>query len=298
MLGIDISMFGFQALWSPVFLGVMITVVSSYFFIITVFRKRIASSEKVPLRKRIYFILGASLVYLFLGSPIDLLGHLLFSVHMTQMAGVYLVAVPLLLLGMPKWLLRLFIFHKFMRKPWRIFTHPLLALFMFNILFSLYHLPIVFDTIKTNELLHVVAHCVLFFTSLMMWWPLLNPLPEAKILSSMRKMGYLFANGVLLTPACALIIFSHHALYTTYTNPQAWATAMELCVPADLLQSLGLYEPYFFTGITPLEDQQLGGVMMKIMQEIVYGAFIGYVFYHWIREEKVKEIEIKNPYTI
>src|SRR5699024_6984158 len=137
--------------------------------------------------------------------------------------------------------------------------HPLLAILIFNVLFSLYHVPIVFDTIKTSELLHAIAHIVLFFTSFMMWWPLLNPLQEAQTLTPIKKLGYIFANGILLTPACALIIFANGELYTTYTNPQAWATAMQLCVPSDLFQSLNISGPYFFHGITALEDQQLGG---------------------------------------
>lgn len=295
MIDLDLSMFGFEALWSPFFFLAVAMFVCVYFYTITMLRRKKNLGNKVALRLQIRFVLGATLLYLLLGGPVDLLGHLLFSIHMMQMAGMYLVVVPLLLLGIPDWLFRLLGFHRLVKAPW---GNPLLSLMMFNMLFSLYHLPIVFDTIKTNEFLHVAAHLVLFFTAIFMWWPLLNPLPEVQRLSSLKKIGYIFANGMLLTPACALIIFSHEALYTTYTNPNAWAMAMQLCVPVDLLQTLGVDNPYLFTTMTPLEDQQLGGVLMKMIQEIVYGVFIGYVFYHWIREERGKEADIINPYQI
>jgi putative membrane protein len=38
-----------------------------------------------------------------------------------------------------------------------------------------------------------------------------------------------------------------------------------------------------------VEDQQTGGVIMKIIQEIVYGTVIGYVFFRWARREREKE---------
>ena len=50
----------------------------------------------------------------------------------------------------------------------------------------------------------------------MMWWPMLNPLPEYQTLSDIKKLGYMFANGILLTPACALIIFDGTVVCNVY----------------------------------------------------------------------------------
>ena len=82
----------------------------------------------------------------------------------------------------------------------------------------------------------------------MMWWPMLNPLPEYQTLSDIKKLGYMFANGILLTPACALIIFTTAPLFATYTDPAAWMKAMELCVPAGTLSNLNITGPEFYTG--------------------------------------------------
>lgn len=38
-----------------------------------------------------------------------------------------------------------------------------------------------------------------------------------------------------------------------------------------------------------LHDQQLGGVLMKVIQEIVYGVMLFYVFIEWYRKERDEE---------
>ena len=58
-----------------------------------------------------------------------------------------------------------------------------------------------------------------------MWWPLLNKVEKAK-LHGLWKVGYLFANSVLITPACALIIFNNQPLYETYTSLQSWINSL------------------------------------------------------------------------
>ena len=40
-----------------------------------------------------------------------------------------------------------------------------------------------------------------------------------------------------------------------------------------------------------VQDQQTGGIIMKIVQEIVYGTIIGYVFFRWARREREKDKE-------
>jgi putative membrane protein len=152
-----------------------------------------------------------------------------------------------------------------------------------------YHLPIVFDAIKQSQFWHPLILTFIFFTALMMWWPVLNPLPEHQTLSEIKKIGYMFANGMLLTPACALIIFADTPLFATYSDPQIWMKAMELCVPAGTLASLDITGPDFLHWLPVVEDQQTGGIIMKIIQEIVYGSIIGYVFFKWARKERQQE---------
>ncbi|WP_246940317.1 cytochrome c oxidase assembly factor CtaG [Bacillus pinisoli] len=279
----DISIFGFRALWSPVFLAFTIIVIGIYFYII---RKE---GYQVSKKQQFFFLSSMILLYLMKGGPFDLLGHLMFSAHMTAMAIVYLAVPPLMLLGLPENLLREFINIKAIRPLYAFFTKPLIALLLFNGLFSIYHIPLVFDVVKTDMVLHSITTSILLVGAFLMWWPVVNPLPEEESLTPIKKIGYIFADGVLLTPACALIIFASVPLYSTYTDPTLWLTALELCVPADMLSSLSISTPELFNWFPLVEDQQLGGVIMKVVQEIVYGSILGYIFFNWAKKEREKD---------
>ncbi|ENQ3104573.1 putative membrane protein [Bacillus sp. 491mf] len=287
----NLWIFGFEALWSPIFFLFILAVVISYFFIIGKYRNRFPNGEKVSKRKIICFTSGMFLLYFVKGGPIDLLGHIVFSAHMLEMAIMYIAVPPLLLLGLPNWLFEYITSFRWIRIMLRIWANPIIALIVFNGLFSMYHLPIVFDAVKQSQIGHPIVLAVLFFVAIMLWWPMFNPLSQYQTLSEIKKIGYMFANGMLLTPACALIIFANEPLFVTYTDPSAWMKAMELCVPAGTLSNLNITGPDFLHWLPVLEDQKTGGIIMKVIQEVVYGTVIGYVFFSWARKERKKDAE-------
>ncbi|WP_110112385.1 cytochrome c oxidase assembly factor CtaG [Bacillus sp. CGMCC 1.16541] len=294
----NLQVFGFQALWSPYFFLIIAAITISYFVVINPLRSRFTDSEPVHTKTQVYFVVSMVLLYFFKGGPVDLLGHLMFSAHMTQMAIVYLAIPPLLILGIPSWLARAIINYKFVKPFFSFFSKPLIALLVFNGTFSLYHIPLVFDVVKTDATLHGVVSFILFVTAFFMWWPLMNQLPEHQSLSGVKRIGYIFADGVLLTPACALIIFADTSLYATYTDPEAWVNALALCVPPSMLAAMGTIGPEMFNMLPPVEDQQLGGVIMKVIQEIVYGTVLGYIFFQWAKSERQKdELELTETIT-
>jgi putative membrane protein len=285
----DISIFGFRALWSPVFLSAIVIIVLLYFYLI---RK-----EKYEVSKKqiFFFVSSMFLLYMMKGGPLDLLGHLMFSAHMTAMAIVYLAVPPLLILGLPQTLLREVVNFRGIKPVFSFLSRPLIALVLFNGLFSFYHIPDIFDVVKTDMTLHSIFTVLMFIGAILMWWPVVNPLPEEQSLTPIKKIGYIFADGVLLTPACALIIFAQTPLYSTYTDPTLWMSALELCVPATTLASLNISSPELFNWMPLLDDQQTGGVIMKVVQELVYGSILGYIFFQWARAEREKDdLELKT----
>lgn len=104
--------------------------------------------------------------------------NFLFSAHILQQGLAFMFVPPLLLLGTPKWLLRFLLKWKPINKFFQLFTRPLIALVLFNGLFSLYHFPFIFDAVSANDLLHNTYHTVLFFAAFLVWWPLLSLFPE------------------------------------------------------------------------------------------------------------------------
>jgi len=285
--------FSFAHLWSPWWIAVTVIIAMAYAFLFLPNRKRpFPGSRPVTARRMLSFYTGLILFYLAVGGPIDLLGHFLFFMHMVKMALLYIIIPPLVIMGFPKWFyMRFHRDNRFMRVL-GFFSRPILANVMFATLFSIYHMPFIFDLSMTNLVVKTVYTTVLFISALLVWWPLLSPIPNHQDLSSIRKIAYLYLGAFLLAPSCALIVFGNHPIYATYTDPQTWATALGLCIsgdPAAILQSLG--GPQFLGSMTPLEDQKIGGVLMKITQEIVYGAALAFTFYRWAHRERAKEPE-------
>jgi len=296
----DLRMFGFSALWSPILFAILLMILCLYYILIGPLRKRFSQEGETSLKQKIYFTLGILLIYIAQGSPIDLIGHIIFTAHMFEMALLDLVAPIYIILGIPNWLWLSILGNKYINSIFTFFTKPLLAMLLFNGFFSLYHYPLIFDHVKTNPIAHIVFMDFLFVLAIFMWFPVINALPERQTLSDIQKIGYMFANGILLTPACGLIIFGGHPFYATYTDPAIWAKSMELCVSPGLLKSLHLSGPEALNIMTAAEDQQVGGIVMKIVQEIVYGFVMGYNFFRWAKREKNgSEIDpiSKNPYA-
>jgi putative membrane protein len=297
----DLSVFGARAAWSPLLFVIMASVAVLYVLAVNVYRRDwFPDASNVAARKQASFLGGVALLYFALGGPLDLAGHLWFSAHMGSMAFAFLLAPPLILYGIPDWMYRAALRKRAVRKLFNVLTKPVLGLLAFNMLFSFYHLPAVHDMIMTQYAVHTFYYAVLLVAALMMWWNVVAPLPEYERLTDVKKMGYVFANGVLLTPACALIIFAPEPLFATYSDPTVWAKALGYCVPlhADaILSQFG--GPGQFAILPPLDDQQLGGIIMKLIQEITYGSILYYNFVRWYKrenaEDKIDPLEPLQP---
>ncbi|AWE06551.1 cytochrome c oxidase assembly factor CtaG [Lysinibacillus sp. 2017] len=287
-----ISIFGFQALWSPYLIGVIVFLTVVYFLVTVTWRKDFKVSEPLKKIEAIYFILGMIVLYIVKGSPVDLLGHIMFTMHMTQMALLLLLVPVFIIKGIPWWVWKVIVEAPVVRTIFKIFTKPLLAILLFTGLFSVYHLPVVFDAIKLNETVHGIFTMILFLAALFMYWPLLNEVEGQHKMKNIHKLGYIAANAVLITPACALIIFASSPMYGTYSDSEMWMKAMELCVPASTLSELTLSGPELFSSMDLVTDQQVGGVLMKIIQEIIFGVILFRIFRKWWNSERSNQQEI------
>lgn len=295
MLGLEY--FKFAEVWSPVFLAVMLLITAGYLVLTGPVNEK-WGQPAVTAGRRSLFLLGITVLYFAQGGPVELLGHMMFSFHMVSMALSYLVAPPLLMLGLPAWVWRS-VASFLGRGPLRrlgFLTHPVVAAVVFNGLFSIYHLPVVHDYVMLHFGVHRLYYLILFLASVLMWWTLVKPLPEQAGAHGLKKMGFIFLNMVLLTPACGLIIFAPETLYATYSDPEVWAKAMGYCVsgdPAMLLSRFG--GPEYFGYLEPRVDQQVGGILMKFIQEIIFASMLAYVFFQWYRHENREDKEEMGP---
>lgn len=290
----DIQIFGFRALWSPYFFLSIVCIGLIYYFWLV----RHKDEDKRPKQKQPkFFYLGLLLLYILKGSPIDLMSHIMFTAHMIQMALLFLLFPIAIIKGMPLWIWEKIFYAPILKHVLKLLTKPLISLLMFNMLFSFYHLPAIFDFTKENEVVHISATVILVLAAFIMWWPIFSPIKEMNRMQPLLKIGYIAASGVLITPACALIIFSTTSHYATYGAEGSWLQAMALCVPLDVLDTITISGPEMFSPIGLLEDQQLGGIVMKISQELIYASMIGRIFFPWFRKDeyKIDPLPVEQP---
>ncbi len=290
MLGLQY--FKWDEIWTPLFAFAVIGVNILYFYMIGPWSQKHYPQEKpATYMQKIMFMLATFLIYFAHGGPINILGHLMFTFHMINMAISYLIVPPLVLISIPSHIWKHFFSKSFWRK-FRFLMHPISTLVAFNLLFSVYHLPAVHDYVMTHFTVHRLYYVVLFIAALMMWWQVAVPVKEWSRLTDVKRMAYVFANGMLLTPACALIIFASSPLFATYSDPTVWATAMAYCIPGDTSYLLNEFSgPQYFNMLDVVEDQQLGGIVMKIVQELMYGIILAFIFKQWFKREHADDID-------
>jgi putative membrane protein len=289
MLGLEY--FSFRDLWSPIFMLFMMAVVVLYTFVVGPWRHRFAGSQSVSILRQLAFVFSIVLLYLTQGGPLNLLGHLMFTFHMTNMAVAYILVPPMLIYGIPDWLWRWLFQAALWKWPvFRVIMNPIISLGLFILLFSFYHMPGNHDWIMTHFTVHRIYYIVLFLSSMMMWWHVYCPIPEWKRMSNLLTLGYIFMSGLMLTPACAMIIFASGPLFDVYNDPKVWVKAMGYCVSGNAADLLSKFEgPAFFNMMSPRDDQQLGGIIMKLVQEFVNAAALYAVFMQWYRRERAQE---------
>ena len=185
-----------------------------------------------------------------------------YSIHMMQHLVFSMVVAPLLLLGTPAWLLR-----RLLRPPGllhvvRAFARFVPALLVFNIVLVITHWPAVVNESLSSGLVHFSLHALLFVSSLIVWLPIVSPLPEIPRLVPVMQMLYLFAWSVVPTVPASFLTFGSAPLYKFYETV-----------------------PHLF-GLSTLDDQQLAGLIMKIGAGLLLWAIIAVVFFRWAAEEE------------
>ena len=208
-------------------------------------------------RQRWCFYSGIAAIWLASDWPVRVLAENLFSVHMAQHLVFSLIAAPLLLLGTPGWLMRKLLSPRPINLIWRTVTKPLVALVVFNVWIVVYHWPPLLNLSVTNDWFHLLVHAGWMVTSLIMWWPVLSPLPEMPHLSSPARMIYLFGQSIVPTVPASFLTFGESLLYDSYGSA-----------------------PRLF-GLDPLVDQQIAGLLMKIAAGFFIWGVIAVLFFRW-----------------
>ncbi|CAN5259161.1 cytochrome c oxidase assembly protein [soil metagenome] len=251
--------------WSPEPLVLLGVLVASWWYAAGVGSLwRSAGRGQVITRPQVAaFLGGVATVLVALVSPVDALSGVLLSAHMTQHLLLTLVAAPLLALAAPvqamAWGLpgplrrRASRLQGGLRRALRRPALPALGLALFTLVFTLWHVPVLYDAALRSETVHVTEHATMLGSALAFWWPVVRPRRTHAGAGVFLLFVSLIATGVL----AALLVFSPRAWYA-YGNTGAW-------------------------GLSPLQDQQLAGAVMWVPGGIVYVVAGSIVLLRWLR---------------
>ncbi len=203
------------------------------------------------------FAVGFLALVVALISPLDALGSALFSAHMLQHVVLMVVAAPLLVLARPlaPWLWALppawrrrvarALGSGPLRGAWRRLTHPVVAWTLHAAALWGWHAPPLFQATIRSDAVHLAQHASFFLTALLFWWVPIHRLGGAAVARA-AGIPYIFTTAIHGSVLSALLTFSTTPWFPAYERTAAsW-------------------------GLTALEDQQLGGLIMWVPVGVVY----------------------------
>jgi len=212
------------------------------------------------------FLGGLLVLFLALNGPLhDLSDRYLFSAHMVQHLLLTMAVPPLLLLGTPPWLLRPVFRRAGLVRAVRFVTRPLVAFAIYNVVFTGWHFPGAYNLALENHDVHIVQHLSFIGAALLMWWPIAGPAPEVPRAAGPVQVLYIFALGLPMSIVAAFITFSGRVVYPWYEAA-----------------------PRVF-GLSALDDQRLGGLIMWVPGMLVFWIAMTVVFFRWARQEERQE---------
>jgi len=228
-----------------------------------------------PRRRVVSF--GAALLVLFfsLNGPLhDLSDGYLFSAHMVQHLILTLLFPPLFLYGLPAHVVRPFLRARWVRAAGERMTRPVAAASIFTAPIVLWHMPVFYEAAMRHHGLHIVQHLVFLASAVVMWWPVLSPVPELPRASYPGQLLYLFLLGIPMSIVGAIITLANEPLYPFYVAaPRVW-------------------------GITPLDDQQWGGLIMWVPGGLVFWIAMTVVWFRWGMREEHGDVEREVPIEV
>jgi putative membrane protein len=217
------------------------------------------------------FALGWCALFISQVSPLHKLGSALFSAHMTQHELLMLIAAPLLVASRPLATL-LWAFPQRWRvsfgelaktKPfartWQFITLPLVAWSVHAAALWLWHIPALYQATLESEWIHALQHSSFLGSALLFWWALMQ---EQRVRNYGASVAYVFTTAIHSGALGGLLTFAASVWYPIYSGrTAAW-------------------------GLSPLEDQQLGGLIMWVPSGVVFLVIGLWLFARWLQESE------------
>ncbi len=221
------------------------------------------------------FLVGNILILFALFGPLDYLSGKLFLFHMIQHLMLTHLAVPLVLLGAPTFTIirgmpygiRYYTVGKLakvaaVRAVINFVSQPLISFALFVTSFWAWHVPGLYSLAVLDPIVHILEHGIFLVSGILFWGVLIDPTPFKSAMPYLTRMFYVVLALTQGLPLAAFLTFARDPLYSVYA------------VDNGIIQ------------ISPLLDQQIGGLIMWIGTMIPYFITLGGVFWMAVNEDK------------
>lgn len=232
--------------------------------------------EIVTTKQKRFFAAGVIVLAIAADWPLhDIAEQYLYSVHMVQHMLITFIIPILFLQATPEWLARLILGGGDQERTWLgKLAKPVVAGVIFNLLAALTHWNGIVQLSADNGPFHYSIHLLMFSSALLMWLPVLGPLPELR-LSPPAQMIYLFLMSIIPTVPAGWLTFADNPIYPAYdTVERLW-------------------------NIDVVHDQQAAGAIMKIVGGFFLWGLIAVRFFTWAGTQRKADLEkrIVRPLT-
>jgi putative membrane protein len=185
--------------------------------------------ETLPVWRLLSFLAGVFAIFVAVSSPLDTYSETLLFMHMAQHFVLMSVAPPLIVLGCPFVpmlrglpisivrsvggpLFRSSLAHRVQE----LFSQLPIAWLAMNVTYVGWHIPRAYEFALASQTWHDFEHLCFFVTSVLFWWPVLEPWPARRRFSSWMIIPYLLTADLVNTGLSAFLCFSGRLIYPSY----------------------------------------------------------------------------------
>lgn len=223
-----------------------------------------AQGRPVPAWRVACFAAGIALIAAGLISPLAHMGEELLLAHMAQHLLVGDIAALLIVLGLTGPLLQPLLAIKAIDRL-RVLTHPLIALPLWALSLYVWHVPALYQEALTNEAVHALQHACFIGFGVLMWMPLVGPLPVPSWFGIGPKIGYIVGVRFAGTILGNVFMWSNSVFYPAYAPGEAEF------------------------GISALSDQGTAGVIMTVEGGLVTLGVLAWLFLLWAQQDTERQ---------
>lgn len=229
-------------------------------------RKYLAPEQPFERWRCASFFTGVAILILAVATPLDHIGETyLFSAHMLQHVILIFLMPPFLVLGCPRWLADFMLRTEGLGKILSFLLKPVVACLLFNFMLAFWHIPAFYELALRDPFVHLAEHVCFVGTAVLMYCPLLDPSGREASTHNGIKLLYVLAVSIGQLPLFAFLTFSDKVFYPTYSAA-----------------------PRYFQNLSPIDDQILGGAIMKLCAVAYMALGLCVFFYRWYQAEPRK----------